>query len=194
MRFRILLTLATISLIIGCQTPKKHQLTDKPVSRQSQVRSNTPNLLPPLPETRFLGAKVSRGLVRAETAQNASNPGVTLAWDPVSGVTGYKVYFGPLSHSYTNAVDVGNVTTSTVPAEVLLPRWYAVTAYNASGESDFSTELQCSTLQGRVFQWQIGPLGAPPAIQTSTNLRTWQVISPPFTFLPANAFYRLRVQ
>jgi hypothetical protein len=68
---------------------------------------------------------------------------VTLAWDPVSGVSGYKLYQGGASHSYTNATDAGNVTQKTVSPLVAGRTYYfAVTAYSSSGiESDYSTEI-----------------------------------------------------
>ena len=66
----------------------------------------------------------------------------TLAWDPSSGATGYKLYSGSSSKTYTNVTDVGNVTSNVV-AGLVLGRTYffAVTAYDSGGESDFSNEI-----------------------------------------------------
>ena len=70
---------------------------------------------------------------------------VPLAWDisPSPGVTGYRVYYGAASGSYTNSVVVGNATAITIQglASGIL-YYFAVAAYNASGqESDFSNRL-----------------------------------------------------
>jgi hypothetical protein len=77
---------------------------------------------------------------------------VTLAWDaPATNldgsayfdVGGFKVYFGTTSHVYNVALDVGNVTTTTVSS---LPTgrtyYFAATTYNtSSNESAYCDEL-----------------------------------------------------
>lgn len=74
---------------------------------------------------------------------------VTLAWDPnpESDIGGYIVYYGCASRNYTNAVNVGNVTTNTVRGLVDgATYFFAVTAYNTNGlESDFSDEVSYSS-------------------------------------------------
>jgi hypothetical protein len=40
---------------------------------------------------------------------------VTLAWDASAGATGYKIYYGIASRTYTTTIDVGNVQIYTVP-------------------------------------------------------------------------------
>jgi hypothetical protein len=68
----------------------------------------------------------------------------TLNWDPSTNpnVAGYKIYYGTLSHDYTNAVTVGNMTNATITG--LLEGtiyFFAATTYDASGvESGFSNE------------------------------------------------------
>lgn len=85
---------------------------------------------------------------------------VGLAWDqnnPSEGVTGYRIYYGVASRSYTNITDVGMGTNITRWPECLCPTngcaiitnldvgvryYFAATAYNGSGlESDFSNEV-----------------------------------------------------
>jgi hypothetical protein len=70
---------------------------------------------------------------------------VTLAWDPVASslLAGYRLYHGAQSRTYTSVMDVGNVTTNTVPGLASGQTYYfAVTAYDSSGlESDFSNEV-----------------------------------------------------
>lgn len=72
---------------------------------------------------------------------------VTLAWDanPETDIVGYIVYYGSASRNYTNAVNVGNVTTNMVIGLVDgVTYFFAVTAYNTNGlESDFSDEVSC---------------------------------------------------
>lgn len=66
-------------------------------------------------------------------------------WDanPASdAVTGYRIYWGPNSRTYTNNVTLGNVTTGSVTNLNEGDTYYfAATAYNAAGESDFSNEV-----------------------------------------------------
>ena len=70
---------------------------------------------------------------------------IKLAWDPPktdSKVTGYIVYYGIASRTYTVRKKVGNVTTCTVRR--LSPGvtyYFAVTACNRFGESGYSNEI-----------------------------------------------------
>jgi hypothetical protein len=67
---------------------------------------------------------------------------VNLSWDPSATASGYKVYHGASSGLYTVSDDVENTTTTPVNG---LPdcatRYFAVTAYNAAGESGYSSEV-----------------------------------------------------
>jgi len=69
---------------------------------------------------------------------------VTLAWDPSpdTNVVGYRVYYGVVSRTYTNVVNVGNATNVTINGLVEGTTYYfAATAYNSLGmESDYSAE------------------------------------------------------
>jgi hypothetical protein len=77
---------------------------------------------------------------------------VTVFWEaptenadgtPLSDLEGYRVYYGTLTHDYSQNVDVGNVTMYMISD--LVPEvtyYFAVTAYDTSGnESDFSNEV-----------------------------------------------------
>ena len=77
---------------------------------------------------------------------------VPLAWDPptenedgspVTDLAGYKLYFGLATRTYTNCVDLGNVSSVTITG--LDPRvtyYFAITAYDSTrAESSFSDEL-----------------------------------------------------
>ena len=69
---------------------------------------------------------------------------VTLAWDasPDASVTGYRIYYGAASLSYTNSTTVGNVTNATLTGLVAgTTYFFAATALNSTNvESDFSNE------------------------------------------------------
>ena len=69
---------------------------------------------------------------------------VKLEWDANTegDLAGYKVYYGGESGSYSDTVDVGNVTFFTVTSLSEGLFFFAVTAYDTSGnESDFSNEV-----------------------------------------------------
>ena len=67
----------------------------------------------------------------------------TVSWSPSSGASGYKVHFGAQPEAYSTTVDVGNVTQATIQQNLDdCTTWYfAVTAYNTIGESDYSAEV-----------------------------------------------------
>jgi hypothetical protein len=69
---------------------------------------------------------------------------ISLAWDPsvTPGIVGYKVYYGHSSGVYGTPVTIGNQTTYTVTGLTSGTYYFAVTAFDASGnESDFSNEI-----------------------------------------------------
>jgi len=76
---------------------------------------------------------------------------VTLSWDPpttnidgtpITDLAGYKVYYGNSSGTYTSSIDVGNTTTYTITGLQPGTYYFAVTAYDTSGnESDYSNEV-----------------------------------------------------
>ena len=69
---------------------------------------------------------------------------VSLTWNPNTEEdrAGYKVYVGTMPAAYSDTIDVGHVTTYTIPD--LAPGetyFFAVTAYDIfANESNFSTE------------------------------------------------------
>lgn len=75
---------------------------------------------------------------------SASAASVTLAWDasPDASVTGYRIYYGVASGSYTNSATVGNVTNATLTnLSSGVHYYFAATAYDGVGnESVFSNE------------------------------------------------------
>jgi hypothetical protein len=70
---------------------------------------------------------------------------LTLAWDACTNanISGYNLYYGTASHSYTNKITVGNVTSGTVAGLAKgVTYYFAATAINTSGmESSLSSEI-----------------------------------------------------
>jgi PKD repeat protein len=77
---------------------------------------------------------------------NAFAGQIALAWDASAGATGYKVYYGQTSGSYSANLDARNSTTYTVPSLTNGATYYfAVTAYSASGtQSAFSNQISAT--------------------------------------------------
>ncbi len=74
------------------------------------------------------------------TVQVAPNS-VRLQFSPVTGATGYRVYYGASSGDYSGVIDLGNSTDKTINAPA--GTYYgALTAYNGTGESGYSVEGQ----------------------------------------------------
>ena len=92
--------------------------------------------------TRVLGGVLFLALLHTplQAAQT-----VNLAWEPSpdSTVTGYNMYYGVASGTYTNLIDVGNASSGSIPSLVEGTTYFiAATAYNILGlESIFSNEL-----------------------------------------------------
>jgi hypothetical protein len=89
------------------------------------------------------GSTATGGSTTAGGAGAALATGVAnLSWDASqAGVTGYKVYYGTSSKSYTSKVDVGMVSSYTVSNLPSGTYYFAVTAYDSTGnESTYSNE------------------------------------------------------
>jgi hypothetical protein len=75
----------------------------------------------------------------------------TLTWDPPTTnadgtplieLAGYKIYYGTLTRNYTKVINVGNITTYTIKNLTPDTYYFAVTAYDNSGnESGYSNEV-----------------------------------------------------
>lgn len=67
---------------------------------------------------------------------------MSVAWDPVPGASGYNLYYGTSSSNYTDVVDVGNTTQTTLTINDCVDYYVSAKAYNAAGESaQFSNEV-----------------------------------------------------
>ncbi|MGO9614668.1 MAG: fibronectin type III domain-containing protein [Dissulfurispiraceae bacterium] len=93
--------------------------------------------------------------VGGEQGDSSNAPGlssVTLAWDPPMEsssiiIAGYKVYYGTSSGQYGKVMDVGNVVTYTVQSLSPGTYYFAVTAYDKSGnESSYTNEVSKTIL------------------------------------------------
>ena len=91
-------------------------------------------------------------LVICLTASSAFPGTATLSWDapttnadgtPLTDLAGYKVYYGTASHTYSQNIDVNNVTTYTVNNLTDgTTYFFTVTAYDTgSNESAYSNEV-----------------------------------------------------
>jgi hypothetical protein len=96
---------------------------------------------------------------------------VTLAWDPSTDptVTGYNVYYGEASGTYTNPVNAGNATNVTISGLVQGTTYYfAATTYASSDmemESPFSSEVS--------YQVPLDvPIVKPPTLDPISDLTT----------------------
>ena len=120
-------------------------------------------------------------------------PSVTLVWnantDP--NVAGCNVYYGVASGSYTNMINVGNVTNATISGLVAgVTYYFAATAYDSAGaQSGYSAEVSHmvttttpsqmlirSAPTGQLILTMIGRMGQTYDVQATQDLKTWTVI------------------
>jgi hypothetical protein len=157
------------------------------------------------------------------TCSSFATQSVTLTWNssPSSDVTGYKIYYGTVSGSYSNVVSVGAVTNATISGLAEGATYYfAATTYssNLNLESTLSNEtsytvpsqaklaIQVAQDNGVATAVSITASGAVPnqwVLEASTDLRNWAAVlsgtntainfSMPVTGLPAQ-FFRLMAE
>lgn len=109
---------------------------------------------------------------------------ITLAWDasPSPNIDGYNLYYGNFSHTYTTKIDVKKVTQFQLNLENGETYYFAVTAYRASLESIYSTEISYSkpisiTLDRLGILRTSVSKGKRYAIESSTDLKTWSLFT-----------------
>jgi hypothetical protein len=107
---------------------------------------------------------------------------VTLAWntsaDPT--VVGYNIYYGVVSRTYTNVVNVGNTTNVTISGLVEGATYYfAATAYNTLGlESNFSGEASYTVLTALArLQIRAAPAGQVVLTVTGQTGHTYEILA-----------------
>ena len=113
-------------------------------------------------------------------------------------IAGYRLYVGSISGEYNQMVDVGNVTTATIPNLAAASTYYfSVTAYNSAGfESPTSAEISITMVQNKfpvtigamqrantgAIQFTLTPDSVPAIfptgfnIEASSDLVTWTVL------------------
>ena len=134
-----------------------------------------------------------------------ANESVTLTWSPSAStnVAGYNIYYGAVSHVYSNVVNAGNTNQVTISGLVPGTTYYfAATAVDVFGvESGFSNEtsytapmtlaaLNLAASKGGQFSFTVsGDAGQLYVVQASTNLINWTSIQTnvaPFLFMDSN--------
>jgi hypothetical protein len=114
----------------------------------TSVQPQTPEPPPPLQSGQTVTEPVAP-LPPPETAiapppLDAEQPQIiTLVWDPVNDLTvqGYKVHSGTSPREYSTHEDVGNATSFILHVSGGYSWYFAITAYNAAGESPLSQEI-----------------------------------------------------
>jgi hypothetical protein len=89
-------------------------------------------------------ASISCGLIISALSLSQAAESVTLQWNPTSSsnIAGYRLYYGTRSGVYSQHLDVGNETTTSVSnLSVGQTYFFSVTAYNATAESARSNEV-----------------------------------------------------
>lgn len=113
---------------------------------------------------------------------------VTLAWNPSpsTSVAGYRLYQGAASQTYTNTIDVGDLTSVTVSNLTAgTTYFFAVTAYDLIGlESAFSGEVSYTVAGPALLRISASPAqgvqltGTAPGgyqydVLRTADLKTW---------------------
>jgi len=116
-----------------------------------------------LPTSPLLKSLIIALFVITCSTQYASAAQVQIAWNASADtvVTGYKVYHGTASRTYSSIENAGANLTYTISSIAdNQPRYIAVTAYSADAESDYSEELTCYVVQAAASaNGQISPAG-----------------------------------
>ncbi len=111
---------------------------------------------------------------------NSAFPGLaTLTWNapatntdgtPLTDLSGYKIYYGTASGNYSQTIDVGGITSSTVSNLTDGTTYYfAVTAYDTSGnESAYSNEVSKTTQAVQQYSLAITKSGTGSGTVTSS--------------------------
>jgi hypothetical protein len=113
-----------------------------------------------------LGIYLMRGLLVLLPTVALATQSVTFGWDSSTdpSVVGYNIYYGTVSHVYTNKISVGNVTSATIPSLTEgITYYFAATTDDAlNQESGLSDEISYT-----VPALATNP---PPAIMGISNL------------------------
>lgn len=103
-----------------------------------------------------------------------------LAWDPVAGATGYRLYYGTSSGNYASNVDAQNQTSATLTGLTDGTRYYvAVKAYNGTTTSNYSNETNAVVPAAPpVASFSASPTtGTAPLVVTLTDTSSGSITS-----------------
>lgn len=103
-----------------------------------------------------------------------------LAWDPVAGATGYRLYYGTSSGNYASNVDAQNQTSATLTGLTDGTRYYvAVKAYNGTTTSNYSNEANAVVPAAPpVASFSASPTtGTAPLVVTLTDTSSGSITS-----------------
>ncbi len=130
--------------------------------------------------------------IPAFSATLPAGASVTLAWDTNAdpNIAGYHLYYGGASGTYTNEVNAGLASSSTVSGLTIgVTYYFAVTAYDSFGqESGYSSEvtylvpepqptLQASSaITGQFGLMVTGMTGHTYNIEATQDFKVWTVI------------------
>jgi len=132
-------------------TPPTSQSTTPVAPAPSQTTAPTQQTVSPAPAPSQTTAPTQQTAPAPSQPTATTTPSdpltFTLVWDPVndSTVRGYKVHFGTSSRQYDTHQDVGNVTSFVSHVSGGYTWYFAVSAYNAAGDSTLSQELATSS-------------------------------------------------
>lgn len=87
---------------------------------------------------------IATGFLISIAATGAFAGQVEIAWDSVTGATGYRAYYGTTSGQYTGTQDMGNATSGNLTGLNDCTTYYiAIKAYNNAGgiSADFSNQV-----------------------------------------------------
>lgn len=139
------LILATVfSILTGCGGSGGGGGSGTPASRSSMPASSANNSITSSSSTSTTGLAVPQNV-----AAIPANGSVTLSWNPVSGATGYNIYYateaGIIIANIASFDDGTRIQNATSPRVINSLRndetyYFVVTAVNGSGESIASTE------------------------------------------------------
>ncbi|MFO1313581.1 MAG: PKD domain-containing protein [Burkholderiales bacterium] len=111
---------------------------------------------------------------------------MTLAWDPSTGATSYRLYYGTSSGTYPNSINTGAATSATVTGLTAGQRYYfVVTAFSSTGaQSPYSNEVNAVApalpVASFVADKTSGPV--PLTVNFSSSASTGTITSYAWTF------------
>ena len=133
------------------------------------------------------------GALAAQASLSWTAPTTYTDGTPITNLGGYKVYTGTASGSYSQNVDVGNVTSYTLSGlNDGTTYYFAVTAYDATGDvSGFSNQVSYTTPTATADQLCTpitASAGSGGSISPSGSVAISQGLSQTFTITPSTGY------